>query len=96
MPPVHRLGDANTAGGAITTIPQSTVFADGRLVAVDGSAGSGHPPCPDPPVHCAGAWVTANGSATVRIGGRPVNRQGDRDSCGHARAAGSATVRVGG
>ena len=96
MPPVQRLGDANTAGGTITAIPQAGVFANGRLVAVDGSRGSGHPPGPDPPVHCASAWVTAGGSATVRIGGRPVNRQGDGDSCGHARAAGSPDVRVGG
>ena len=32
----HRMGDANTGGGTITTIPQSTVFANSKVLAVNG------------------------------------------------------------
>lgn len=92
MPAVHRMTDENDGGGAVTDIPQSTVYANGLLIAVDGSIGTSHPPCPVDPTHCAGNWVTANGSGTVKIEGIPVNRTGDADSCGHIRAAGSPTV----
>ena len=89
---IHRLGDANTAGGQIISIPQSTVFANNLLVCVDGSIGTSHPPCPLPAIHCAGAWVTTSGGPTVFAGNIPVNKIGDSDSCGHARAAGSPDV----
>lgn len=94
MPQVHRMGDRNSAGGAVTDIPQSTVYVNGRLASVDGSEGTTHPP--GEPPHTHGAWVTANGLATVRIEGRPVNARGDADTCGHQRAAGSKNVYVGG
>ncbi|MEM7213255.1 MAG: hypothetical protein AAF479_15445 [Pseudomonadota bacterium] len=84
--------DTNDAGGAITSIPQSSVYANGLLVSVDGAIGTGHPPCPVPAIHCAGNWVTANGSATVFAERIPVNRKTDADSCGHVRAAGSPNV----
>lgn len=92
MTEIHRMGDANTGGGVITAIPQSTVFVNGQLGSVDGAVGTSHPPCPDPSIHCAGNWVTANGSPSVFIEGIAVNRQGDGDTCGHARAAGSPDV----
>lgn len=92
MPQLHRLGDANTGGGIITTIPQSTVFANGRLVAVNGSQGTGHAPFVPP--HLDHQWTTTSGGPTVFAEGIPVNKQGDPDSCGHARAAGSPDVFV--
>jgi len=91
MPPIHRLGDPNSAGGEITGIPQSTVFANDKLVSVDGSSVAPHTPFIAP--HLAAR--TANGSGTVSAGGIPINRQGDADSCGHPRAAGSDNVNVG-
>lgn len=95
MKQVHREGDPNTGGGIITSIPQSTVYANGRLVSVDGSMGTSHPPCPDDDEHCQGNWVTANGSSTVFIGGIAINRMGDNDTCGHSRASGDSTVLTG-
>lgn len=89
---IHRLGDTNTAGGSITSIPQGSVFANGLLVCVNGSIGTGHPPCPEPDIHCAGNWVTTGGGPTVFAEGIPVNKQGDADSCGHSRASGSFNV----
>jgi len=89
---VHRLGDVNTGGGAITAIPQSTVFANNLLVCVNGSIGTSHPPCPDPSIHCAGAWVTTSGGPTVFAEGIPINKMGDPDSCSHVRASGSPNV----
>ena len=92
MPQVHRLSDPNVAQGVILGIPQSTVFANGKLISVNGSMVSPHEPFIDPHDNA----LTANGSSTVFIGGIPVNRQGDADTCGHPRASGSADVFVGG
>lgn len=89
---VHRMSDANTGGGTITAIPQSTVFANNLLVCVNGSIGTSHPPCPKPSIHCAGNWITTSGGPTVFAEGIPVNKMSDPDSCGHTRAAGSPDV----
>ena len=89
MPNVARYDDANTGGGIIKTIPQSTVFANDKLISVDGSKGTGHPiGIP----HSEYVWGTANGSSTVTINNIPVNDQGDADSCLHTRAGGSPDV----
>ncbi len=95
MPAVQRVGDADDAGGVITSGTDS-VRANGRPLAVVGRSVSAHPPCGRrraPRIHCHAA--TAGGSATVRAGGIPVVRTGDSDTCGHARAGGSDNVRVG-
>jgi uncharacterized Zn-binding protein involved in type VI secretion len=92
MPNVHRLGDLNDAGGSILSIPQSTVFANGILISVDGSLVSPHRPFLEPHITAK----TSSGSSTVSIGGIPVNRQGDADTCGHTRVGGSDNVFVGG
>ena len=85
--PVHRLGDVNDGGGDIASTAQTTVFANGLPVSVDGSTVNGHG------LHFPTS--TANGSPTVFINGIPVNRQGDADECGHGRAEGSPDVFVG-
>ena len=89
MPKVARMGDLNSGGGIIQTIQQSTVFANGKLISVDGSRGSGHPVGPP---HALNAWTTTNGSSTVSIEGIPVNDEGDPDSCTHVRVDGSPDV----
>ena len=89
MPNVARMDDANSGGGIIKTIPQSTVFANDKLISVDGSRGSGHPVGPP---HALNAWTTTNGSSTVSIEGIPVNDEGDPDSCTHVRVDGSPDV----
>ena len=86
MPEVHRLSDPNDDGAVVEQVIQSTVYANGMLVSVDGCPvqehGLGEHDSP----------LTANGSSTVFINGIPVNRQGDADTCGHARAQGSPDV----
>lgn len=89
MKDCHMIGTPNTAGAPVTSSLQSTVYCNGQLVAVDGSPVAGH----GPGIH-AGP-VTANGSSTVFINGIPVNRKGDADTCGHARASGSPNTTVG-
>lgn len=89
MPAVHRQGDTNSGGGVIDGVAQGTVYINGQLASVDGSTVSDH----GRGEHSAA--TTANGSATVFIGGIPVNRQGDADTCGDARADGSPDVHVG-
>ena len=74
----HIVGNtaANTGGGIITTIPQSTVKCNSKVLAVDGSKGTGH----GVGIHAVNAWDTANGSSTVNAGGIPVNKEGDADT----------------
>jgi uncharacterized Zn-binding protein involved in type VI secretion len=89
MPAVHRLGDLDEGGGAIVNIPQGTVYVNGVLASIDGSDVDGH----GTGEHSSP--TTANGSPTVFIGGIPVNRQGDEDTCGDPRDSGSPDVFVG-
>ena len=91
MSAAQRNGDANSAGGVINSVPQSSVNCNGQLLAVNGSKGTGH----GIGIHAAGAWKTANGSSTVLVGGTPVNRTGDADTCLHARVGGSGNVNIG-
>jgi uncharacterized Zn-binding protein involved in type VI secretion len=96
MPAVQRMTDANDGGGILQTIPQTFVRVDGLLVAVVGSKGSAHPPCPEDNAHCLNVWATTLGAPRVRIGGVPVIRATDPDSCTpHRRIGGSTTTRVG-
>lgn len=90
--PVHRMGDINSGGGAIHSIPQRSVHANHLVLAVDGSRGTSHFPCPYPPIHCANAWVTTMGRHTVYAENIPVNCEGDPDSCSHIRIKGSHNV----
>jgi hypothetical protein len=95
MPGIQRFQDANSGGGIITFIPQTSVFANSKNVAVFGSRGTSHPPCDEPPIHCEGAWQTLITIGTnVFAEGIPVNKTGDIDSCGHARVGGSTNVFV--
>ena len=89
----HRMSDANTGGGTITTIPQGSkkVYVNSKLLAVDGSKGTGH----GVGIHATYAWDTANGSSTVKCHGIPVNREGDADTCTHTRTGGSSNVNIG-
>ena len=90
--PAHRMGDANKGGGVIDSIPQSTVKCNGKVLAVNGSKGTGH----GVGIHAENAWDTANGSSTVKCHGIPVNSEGDADTCAHTRTGGSSDVNIGG
>lgn len=87
MPGIARVG-VDSAGGIITGGGQSTVYANGALVAVLGDAVAPHG---DPP-HAAAVMVEA--SSSVFAGGIPVCRAGDAASCGHT-ASGSGNVFAG-
>ena len=91
MAAAQRKTDANTGGGTISSVLQSTVFANSKLLSVNGSSVTTHGT--DPAVHSG--TVTANGSSTVFAGGTAVNRTGDADSCTHTRAGGSSNVNIG-
>jgi len=91
MAAVQRKTDANTGGGTISSTVQSTVFANSKLVSVNGSTVTTHGTSPN--VH-AGV-ITANGSSTVFAGGIAINRTDDADSCTHTRTGGSGDVFVG-
>lgn len=90
----HRFGDINDAGGALNDIPQSTVFTNDKLQSIDGSKGTSHPPCPTPAIHCAGNWVTDNGSSDTFVHDTPANYKGNSDTCGHIRDEGSPDVFI--
>ena len=91
MAAAQRMTDANTGGGTISSVTQSTVYANSKLLSVNGSSVTTHGT--DPAVH-SGA-TTANGSSTVFAGGIAINRTGDLDSCTHTRTGGSGDVFVG-
>lgn len=89
---VQRVGDANQAGGVILT-GEPTVLVNYRPIAVVGSQVSPHPPCPEPPTHCAA--VTTTHSSTILAGFSPITTSGTLDTCGHARMLGSLDVIAG-
>ena len=91
MAAVQRKTDANNGGGVISSTAQSTVFANDKLISVNGSTVTTHGTSPN--VH-AGV-ITANGSSTVFAGGIAINRTNDADSCTHTRTGGSDDVFVG-
>ena len=86
MPGICR--DADDAAGGALIKSQSTVFANGKNVIVNGDSVTGHG---DPP-HDAPTMIA--GSDSVFIGGIAVCNAGDLATCGHA-ASGSSTVSVG-
>jgi len=92
MPKAQRNGDANTGGGVINSVPQTTVKCNGENLSVNGSKGTGH----GVGIHSVNAWETDNGSETVFAEGIAVNRTDDADTCTHPRAGGSDNVFVGG
>ena len=87
MAAAQRMTDANDGDGTISSVPQSTVFANSKLLSVNGSSVTTHG------LH-SGA-TTANGSLTVFADGTAVNRTGDVDSCTHTRDGGSSNVNIG-
>lgn len=91
---VHRIGDANSGGGVINSIPQKFIFENNLLLSIDGSIGTSHASCPGVPIHCAGNWVTNEGASWVRIAGIPVNKQNDSDTCTHSRISGSSFIFI--
>ena len=91
MAAAQRNGDANTAGGVINSVPQTTVKCNGENLSVNGSKGTGH----GIGIHAVNAWKTANGSSTVFAGGIAINRTNDADTCEHIREGGSSDVFVG-
>jgi uncharacterized Zn-binding protein involved in type VI secretion len=92
MTGVQRVGDLNNLGGAITITPQSTVFANNKLIAVEGSTVSSHPP--NSGLHLVANCRTANGSSNVFINNKKVVSVGKADNCGHVRGNGSSNVIV--
>ena len=91
MAAAQRMTDANLGGGTISSVPQSTVYANSKLLSVNGSSVTTHGT--DPAVHSG--TVTANGSSTVKVGGLGVNRENDVDTCTHVRIGGSSNVNIG-
>ena len=91
MASAQRNGDASNGGGTISSAAQSTVYANEKLISVNGSTVTTHGTYPN--VHVG--VTTANGSSTVFAGGIAINRTGDADSCTHTRTGGSGDVFVG-
>ncbi len=78
----------DSAGGPILSSANSTVFANGLMVAVRGAAVAGH----GQNEHAGAIMVGASG--TVFASGINVCRQSDSASCGHT-ATGSGNVFAG-
>ena len=89
--PAQRYGDANSGGGTIGAVTNNKVYANSKLVSIDGSIVTTHGTYPN--VHAGSK--TANGSSTVKVGGLGVNRENDVDTCTHVRIGGSSNVKIG-
>lgn len=92
MAGVQRVGDANNLGGIITTTLQSNVFANNKLISVDGSTVSSHPP--NNGLHITANCRTSAGSSNVFINNKKVTLTGRMDNCSHTRSGGSTNVFV--
>ena len=94
--PVQRVGDPNSAGG-IGVLGHPNITVNGRLMMKKMSPVTPHPCCGLPGcfIHCV-AQAALPGSMTVTANGVRVLRDGDRDTCLHARVAGSHNVVCGG
>jgi uncharacterized Zn-binding protein involved in type VI secretion len=92
MPAAVRLGDVNSAGGAVLTA-SANVTINGKPAATVSSLISAHPPCPRGGIHCAATIVT--GSNSVLVNNKPLAYVGSLCSCGHTMATGSPSVQVG-
>jgi len=99
MPAVVRIGDALSTGHGCTGSTslaganQSTVYANGILMAVVGAPTVSHPFPPDPP--CAPHVANLNsGSSTVFVHGIAQGRIGDSADLG-VMTSGSPTVFAG-
>lgn len=86
MPAAQRVGDQNTGGGVAQGGVKS-VRINNLPVIVTGNNVTPHAKHKN--------VKTSGGSKTVKAGGKPIIRTGDKDTCGHARADGSPNVRVG-
>jgi len=93
MPALCRKDDTNNAGGAVVSIPQSSVIANGKVACVLGSSIAPHAPCSDVPVHCNAVVVESD--STVLIEGIPTTHVNNGNSCGHSMATGSPDIIIG-
>jgi len=94
--PVQRQWDPNSAGG-VGTQGHNNITVNGRLMMKRMSPVTPHPCCGAPrcAIHCS-AQAANPGSMTVTANGVRVLRNGDRDTCAHARVGGSYNVVCGG
>lgn len=87
MPQVCRKDDMNLVGGKLET-GASSVFIDGKPVALHPSKISKHKPFSDKHNNA----FTLFGSSSVIVEGKPVVLRGDPTTCGHPIVQGSSTV----
>jgi uncharacterized Zn-binding protein involved in type VI secretion len=93
MPAVQRVGDKNSAGGAIQQ-GDSSILVNGLPVAINNALVSSHAPFgkPHPPHEAAHARAS---QTTIGANGKQIIVTGDVDTCGHARVGGSPDVTIG-
>lgn len=79
MPNIQVVDDPNTGGGLVQTPAHNFFNASAKLVSVNTTDVTPHPPD-----HTG--VKTANGSSFYNISGLPINFLGNADTCGHTRA----------
>jgi uncharacterized Zn-binding protein involved in type VI secretion len=88
MPGIARKGSDN-ARGTITGPSSSTVYADGKPVALLGDIVAGHGKAPH-----SNPKLVSNGAQKVLVDGKIPAKKGTQASCGHSVTPGSSTVIV--
>lgn len=84
----HASLNVDAAGGQLIAAHQSFVKCSGHLIIVLGDPVTSHGPAPH------NNPVVAGSSATVKISGIGIARQGDPASCGHACTS-SSHINIG-
>ncbi len=85
MPVIQVEGDANDGGGIVTDTFQTKVYVGNKLVALQDSIGTEHPPAPLDPKHNQGVWKTKATHSNAHFLNRLVVVKNDPDTCLHKR-----------
>lgn len=92
MPAVQVNGKKNTSGGG-AVVATGFMTVGGQKVSVNGDVVPPHPPNTGP--H-ASPTATAQGPSWFTVGGKPVNVDGNLDTCGsHTRTGGLGWFTIG-
>ena len=94
MPAVQRVGDKDSAGGAIQS-GDSSVLVNGLAIAVPNAVVSSHGPYGKNTEPHHQTKTKSSQNSTVLVNGKPIIVTGDTDTCGHPRVGGSPDVTIG-
>jgi uncharacterized Zn-binding protein involved in type VI secretion len=92
MSGIARIGDLYGKGGVVIGNSSSSVFVNGRPVALNGANFTPHLKCPIAKLHCFGVIFASGGKVTIE-GQSPLTK-GSKGTCGESVATASSDVII--